>query len=884
MIPQTVSHFRILDKLGEGGMGTVYLAEDQRLNRRVAVKILPAEFSHDMIRLARFEREAKILASLNHANIAAIYGLEEEDERRLLILELVEGETLAQRLRLGPVPLNRALDIARQIANGLESAHARGIIHRDLKPANVMIADGGGVKILDFGLAKPVEPDPPASLSRAPTFAADTRAGAILGTFPYMSPQQARGESVDKRADIWAFGCVLYEMLTGRQTFPGETAPDVLGKVLETQPDWSLLPEDVPGTVRSLLRHTLQKDLGQRLHDIADARLEIEDVLAGVSVGQIGAPAKQTAGNLARGVSLALAAALLAVLVVAGLALLSPQPFELRIERTLPLTSAPGLEERPTWSSDGTRIAYAGEEGGNMDVWVRQVSGGQAVSLTGSFDGFDGNPAWSPDGQWIAFVSARDGGGIFVVAALGGPPRRVVPLYFDPSLDFVGMIPTLSWSADGRNLAFTTWSALFTVPAFGGVPQRVPHEPQEALAPMSEPAWSPDGTRLAYTEFTGTGTSVSTIWSLRVDGSDARPLTEGTSLDHQPYYSRDGRRLFFISDRGGTPDVWWIELDAKGSRKGPARPLTAGVGVGSFALTADETMLAYAKVVERSNIYSVPADERRVLTLEDAQPITMTNHVIEFIDVSPDGEWIAFDSNRSGNADIWLMRRDGGELEQVTTHRAHDWFPRFSPDGRRLAFYSLRDGNRNLYLTPVGGGAVTQLTDDPAKDWFPNWSPDGREIAFCSYRTGNSDVWIISQDGGEPRQVTFHEGIDSYPVWSPGGDLLAFSSNRDRHWEIFLVPARGGRPRRLTNAAWFRLNLFVWSADGRTIYTQARGIGPQALWSVRVKDGTVRPLMEIRGSQRPYQSLAVHGDRLYFPLWERLGDLWLAELTQTGTD
>jgi len=573
---------------------------------------------------------------------------------------------------------------------------------------------------------------------------------------------------------------------------------------------------------------------------------------------------------------------LLALLIV-GYLLISQESREFQIKHTQPLTTAPGLEQDPSWSPEGTRIAYASDETGNMDIWVRQIAVGQRLNLTKDYNGYDGKPAWSPDGEWIAFVSERDGGGIFLIPALGGIPKRVVSLSFTPSLSFIGAIPPVCWSPDGAELTYASAGILSTVPAHGGTPAPVPLPPQGLIiVGIIEPAWSPDGKRIACTGFVGPGVATSQIWSVRRDGTDPIPVTEGKIFDHNPVWSSDGKQLFFISDRGGNKDVWWVPIDSRGKLTGPPRPLTTGAGVGAIAISRDGAKLAYSKIVERSNIWSIPIVPDRRLTLEDAQPLTSENHYIENLSISPDGEWIAFDSNRSGNMDIWMMRKDGSGLRQLTTNPAHDWTPHWSPDGEQIAFHSLRTGNRDPYVLPVAGGAVKPLTTHPAEDFAPIWSPDGEEIAFESKRSGNMDVWILPSGGGEPRQITFHEARDFSLLWSPDGKRIVFSSTRTGNCELFFIRSEGEGAVQLTHGAWSEIYPLFWSAERQMIYAYGQG-GPgnegANLWAISVEDGTARPLLDFQGSlKEPSISLSSDGKRIYFPLIERVGDLWMAEL------
>jgi Tol biopolymer transport system component len=557
----------------------------------------------------------------------------------------------------------------------------------------------------------------------------------------------------------------------------------------------------------------------------------------------------------------------------------------LQITHTSPLTTTPGLEQDPTWSPEGTRLAFASNESGNMDIWVRQIAAGQRVNLTDDYTGYDGQPAWSPDGEWIAFVSERDGGGIFIVSALGGIPKRVVSLPFAASLAYRGSIQTICWSPNGEELVYASAGKLFKVSADGGTPVSIPLPPQGLIVGYSEPSWSPDGKRLACTGFFGTGITTSQVWTVDHDGSDPVRVTTGKTLDRTPVWSLDGKNLIFISDRGGILDIWCMPVDERGKSTGPAQPLTVGVGVGNIALSKDGLHLAYAKITDYSNIWSIPIVEDCTITLDEATAITAENHFIELLSVSPDGKWIAFDSNRSGNQDIWIMRKDGTDLRQFTKHSSHDWAPDWSPDGKKIVFHSFRRGNRDLFIMPVAGGATTPLTDHPEQDFVPRWSPDGEEIAFFSSRSGNFDIWIIPSKGGEVRQITTHQGEDQTPIWSPDGKQIAFGSERTGNFELFIKSLDGGEVMQLTQYAWETIQPFFWSADGETIYAYGLG-GPENsrvnFWAISTAEGSARPLLNIDDSSKePNYCLTSDGERIYFPLWERIGDLWMADLSIT---
>ncbi|MDA2935362.1 serine/threonine protein kinase [Acidobacteria bacterium AH-259-D05] len=470
MIGTTLSHYKVLEKIGQGGMGEVYRAEDTNLSREVAIKVLPEQFTQDPQRLARFEREAKLLASLNHPNIAAIHSFEHADDIHFLVLELVPGETLAERVAKGPLPVEDALEVCRQIAEGVEAAHEKGVIHRDLKPANVKVTPEGKVKILDFGLAKAFEGETPVTdISQSPTLTEEmTRAGVILGTAAYMSPEQARGKPVDKRADIFAFGCVLYELLTGKRAFQGETITETLGAIIHKEPDWERLPETTPGIIRSLLRRCLQKDPYDRLQHIGETRIEIKEALV-VSPREtqehVGERLPHRATRAALWGLLGVMVGALATGVVFW-SLVRPGPPPPREVKRLVLDLSPmdlfggGAGSVLDVSRDGRYVVYAAQLGDRQQLYLRPMDQLEASPIPGTEGAH--HPFFSPNGQWIGFFAA---GKLKKVSIAGGPPLTLCEVETDPR--------GATWGSDDAIFFARDASGLSRISASGGTPEIV---------------------------------------------------------------------------------------------------------------------------------------------------------------------------------------------------------------------------------------------------------------------------------------------------------------------------------------------------------------------------------------------------------------------------
>jgi Tol biopolymer transport system component len=749
--------YEILSPLGAGGMGEVYRARDARLNRDVALKVLPPAFTADADRVARFEREARVLASLSHPHIGSIYGLEEAGSVSALVLELVEGDTLEDRVRRGALPLAEALSIAQQIADALETAHNAGIVHRDLKPSNIKLkargdADDGNweVKVLDFGLAKAVAaeaPDP----AKSPTMTAGTIAGVILGTAAYMSPEQARGRAVDKRTDIWAFGCVLFEMLTGTPAFRRETVTDTIAAVVGTEPDWKSLPESTPDGIRRLLTRCLQKDARRRLHDIADARIELEDAIAvPAAPAPVPAPRRRPRAALLP-LSVMIAAALVFLWAARDMfgRRADPPPPDIRVMR---LTDRPGLEESPAISPDGKSIAFTATVGGKRQLFMQLIAGGAPLQITR--DAVDHEqPRWSPDsGSILYFSPAAPGelqGSLWEIPALGGVPRRIVNSVGGGDVSAKdGRLALFRLAKDGIQLV--------TAPADGSRFDVV-----AGFAPATYylyPRWSPDGKWIAFQR----GDSVRfDVFVAPAEGGEPRQLTHDNNMMNGFAWLPDSTGIVYSSSRGGTMPylpalgLWQVTL-----RDGSVRRVTSGeASYGSPDISASGAILV-SRMVLQTDIWKYPVDGTPVENVRRAVRVTRQTGQVLTPTANPRDNEVAFLSDSGGHANLWVVNTDSGELRQLTHERDPSvamGVPVWSPDGRAIAFVSSRNNQGftfGVWLVNPDGSNLRNIANPGLG---PAWSPDGRWV-YYSTRGGAAATDIVLKkvpvDGGSAAIVT----------------------------------------------------------------------------------------------------------------------------------
>jgi serine/threonine protein kinase len=829
--PGTVyaGRYEIIGQIGAGGMGEVYRAIDKSLGRHVAIKVLPAAFAEDKERMARFEREAKLLAVLNHPNIAAIHGFEGSEGRKFLVLELAEGETLQARLNRGALPIEEALETCRELAEGLEAAHEKGIIHRDLKPGNIMITPEGKVKILDFGLAKAYGGETTGvDIEKSPTITAQmTEPGVILGTAAYMSTEQARGRSVDKRADIWAFGCVLYECLTGSRAFYGETVSDTLAHILKGEPDWSKLPAETPMRIKVLLRRCLEKNPRERLHDIADARLEIE--------APTGYPSESVTPP--RRFSFLWMAAVSAIVLIAGilidrLLIKHPQSASPVSVVTSTIKVEPGhrLEgqardmERPgrtamAISRDGEFVVYSAIEENpgpqaKPQLYLRRMDQSAAKPIAGTEGGTC--PFLSPDSRWVGFWAD---GKLKKVLVEGGVPSPLCDASF---------LYGATWGRDSIVFSGEANSGLSRVPTEGGKPETLTKpDPKRNEDSHRLPSWLPNGKAVLFTAMTHSFDSKPCVALLRIDtgergvliddAADARYVLTGhlLFLRHgtlmavrfdpaklevigQPvalvenvmqgfgltYRHRTGAGQFGISDTGsliyapgGVPppasnSLLWVD------QRGIEQPAAAlQFPYGEVRLSPDGQRVTYSTGGEELQVY--------VYDLGRGTNSRLTDEGWSFYATwTPDGKRVLFSWGRSTTDSLFWQPYDGSSpMERLTTSESGQRPGSWSSDGNTLAFvdYSPETGE-DIALLDVRTKRVTPFLNSRYSEWYPEFSPDGRWMAYTSDESGRQEVYVRPFPGPGMKQQVSSEG-GSEPLWTRNSRQLFFR-REDQVWAV----------------------------------------------------------------------------------------------------
>lgn len=870
-----------------GGMSRVFVARDITLKRDIVVKLLRPELLTG-VSVERFEREILLAARLQHPHIVPLLfaGTVAPDTEAMGVrlpfftMPFIRGASLRTRLGTGAgLSISEAIHVLRDIASALAHAHAEGVVHRDIKPENVLLS-GGVAVVTDFGVAKAVK----LATTAGDTKRALTSVGLTLGTPAYMSPEQASADpEIDHRADIYSFGCVAYEMLSGESPFGNRSPQQTLAAhVTETPPPLVARQPGIPSALAGVVMLCLAKLPGDRPQS-AEALLTALD-----AISTPGASSRSR-----RGLGLAAGVAVLAL----GFLLVRPRGGPDRsftVESTKLVSSAPELEVDPAISPDGKQVAYASGPLFGMRIYVRQLSGGPAVMISGGQPGDHRWPRWSPDGEQILFADRRaDSSAAYLVPYVGGTPRLVVAAAGS------GAITTPAWSADGQQIAYGDLRQGGTIVLHtleGGTPK-----PLVTGDRLHSPSFSPNGGRLAYVSGNVEGQTVfniaaSSIWIVAISGGKPIRLTDSTHSNTSPVWSPDGQSLLFISDAAGERDVYQQRLSREGEPDGEPLRLTTGLGVSALSLSRDGTQGAYSVLRLRSQAWVAPISPRSVTPLSALRLVTRDAQAIEGVDVSDDGRWLAFDSNRGGNQDIYKVLVDGGEPIQLTRDSAPDFGPQWSPDGREIAYYSLRTGSRDIRVMSGEGRDDRAVTSDSTQETYPTWSPDGQALAFVSVGRERR-LFIVARDARgvwSDRRRLSQEGDAALgyqsPRWSPDGAWIAYvagtlqvESGLRGGEALNLVAPAGGPSRALVTGADLggRIRFAAWGPDPRVVFVHVYSAdGGASFWSVPLSGGSPRRLLTVDDPARSVrrQEFSTDGRRLFFTLAADESDVWVMEL------
>lgn len=785
---RTIGPYRVVALLGMGGMGEVYVAEDERLGRRVALKLLPPEFTHNAERIHRFEREARTASALNHPNIVTIYDVGQSDGTYFIATELVEGQTLRDLMLAGHPDLKVSLNMIGQIADALAAAHAAGVVHRDVKPENIMVRPDGYVKVLDFGLAKLTERETSQRDIDNSTLIQHTETGAVMGTAAYMSPEQALGQELDHRTDIFSLGVVSYELASGKHPFRGPTAAATFAALLNREPPplAESNPEISPDLER-IIGRALEKDRELRYQTASDFHSDLKRwQRAQESSPKTSSFVNLRAQRLARlsrarvteTVVAAIALVVIAAFVFVAMRRLRPQPTTEPVKNLsfTQLTDQSGAEFFPSLSPDGKSVVYASKASGNWDLFEQRIGGKNLRNLTADTKADDTQPAYSPDGERIAFRSEREGGGLFEMGATGESVKRLTDFGYHPA-----------WSPNGHEIAFSTHniedpndrslerSDIWIVDASSGAKRQLTGE---WVGDAAQPQWSPSGARIAYWSRRKGGQR--DLWTIAATGGTPLAVTDDVDFDWNPVWSPDGKYLYFSSDRGGQMNLWRVPIEEQtGKVTGPPEPLT--------------TPSPYAEHLSFSR------DGRRAVYVSQIS----SKHILK----------------AEFNPDTAALTTAPVAVTEGSKHTAQ---PNLSPDGQFFVYSTQGDKQEDLFIIDKDGASPPrQLTDDHFKDRHPRWSPDGNRIVFYSDRGGTYEAWTINRDGSGLRQMTFNNGLTViYSFWSPDGSRLAYNLRDESCWIIEAdKPWAEQTPQRVPdppdNTGLFRA--FSWSPDGRKL-------------------------------------------------------------------
>jgi eukaryotic-like serine/threonine-protein kinase len=810
MTGQLLAHYEIISQIGSGGMGEVYLARDTRLDRQIALKLLPVQFAADPERVSRFEREARAASALNHPNIIIIHEVGQEDGKHFIATEYIAGETLRQRLNRAGLTASEAVAIARQIAGALAAAHQAGLIHRDIKPENIMIWPDGLVKVLDFGLAKHLrEPESPPAEIRQGSATLETDPDLLIGSLNYLSPEQVRHEKLDPRTDLFSLGVVLYEMLTGRRPFAGATQGEVCNAILSNDPLQLEESELAP-----IVNRALAKERELRYQTAADLLNDLSTVMAPQTAPQ---PAGWRRPVLALG-AVAVVLLILGVLIWSYRhgARTSPQNFKAAVAQKL--TDSPGQELFPSIAPDGQSVAFSAPHEGSWDIYLQAAGERTATNLTPDTPSGEFQPAFSPDGSRIAFRSTRNGGGIFLMNRDGGNVTQLTDAGFNPAWSPDGLEVALAddicWDYEARNpypSASHLWAVNTTTLA-----RRVITE-HDAV----QPNWSPHGQRIAFWGEQKGGHR--DIWTVASVGGEPTPVTDDAYIDWNPIWSPDGEQLYFLSNRGGEMNLWRVAIDENtGQLRGEPEPATLPSNNCQYVNFArDGSALVYGQATRSENLWQIDFDSTRGEV--NGAPTSLTQGLKRYamFSLAPDEKSFVYLARGEPQQDLFTAEVTGSPLRRLTDDAAQDIVPRWSPDGNWIAFLSDRSGKYEIWKIRPDGTGLAEMTHEPGREVIaPVWTPDSRRLL---YQVRNVNSYMIDADrpGTEqkPQPLPGQPPSGFIPWdWSPDGMYLAGWLHQTE-WGIVVYSAATQRYERLSDIGSFP----VWLSDSRRLVFREGG-------------------------------------------------------------